>query len=239
MPDIQKLKALSNADLLKELRAREAKANNVPVDTSPQPSDELSEFDDATIAGVLKANQKVIYGMDDRVDVFQLSAGPALDDVQSVVALFRDANVTDNGNGTSTLRTQNFGTAHNLCAGERFRDQPVGAFCSGFLVAPDIIATAGHCVTAANVTTIRFVFGFRMRNATTAETVINNGEIYRGVALLGREEVGTGPDWALVRVDRAVTNHRIAPIRRDGRVGDNQALHVIGHPTGLPTKFAV
>ena len=238
MPDIQKLKELSVDELLQELRAREVKARNIALAIPREPSKNLREFDDASIVTALKGNQKVIYGTDDRVDVFQLPAGPNLDDVGSVVALFDAADVTDNGNGTSTLQTQNFGAAHNLCAGERFRDQPTGAFCSGFLVAPDIIATAGHCVNAGNVTNRRFVFGFRMRNATTAETVINNGEIYRGVAIIGRQEVGNGPDWALVRIDRPVTNHRIVRIRRTGRIGDTQAVHVIGHPSGLPTKFA-
>jgi hypothetical protein len=106
--------------------------------------------------------------------------------VSSPSGFHRAARVRDNGDGTSTLQTSNFGTDKNLCVGERFRDQPVGAFCSGFLVGPDIIATAGHCVNADNVTNVRFVFGFRMRNATTAETIIRNEEIYRGVALLGR-----------------------------------------------------
>jgi hypothetical protein len=238
MPDIQKLKELSVDDLLQELRAREAKAGQTALAVPLEPSENLREFDDESIVNVLKENQKVIYGTDDRVDVFQLPAGPNLDDVDSVVALFDAADVTDNGNGTSTLRTQNFGTARNLCAGERFRDQPIGAFCSGFLVAADIIATAGHCVDAGNVTNVRFVFGFRMRNATTAETVINNGEIYRGVAIIGRQLVGNGADWALVRIDRPVTNHCIAQIRRTGRIGDTQTVHVIGHPSGLPTKFA-
>ena len=61
---------------------------------------------------------------------------PNLDDVDSVVALFDAGAVVDNGNGTSTLRTQTFATAKNLCPGERFREQPVGAFCSGFFVVP-------------------------------------------------------------------------------------------------------
>lgn len=238
MPDIQKLKELSIDDLLQELRAREAKAGNVALAIPLELNENLRQFDDASIAKVLKENQKVIYGVDDRVDVFQLPAGPNLDDVDSVVALFNDADVIDNGNGTSTLQTQNFGAAQNLCAGERFRDQPTGAFCSGFLVAPDIIATAGHCVNAGNVANVRFVFGFRMRNATTAETVINNAEIYRGVNVIGQQLVGNGADWALVRIDRPVTNHPIVRIRRTGKIGDTQAVHVIGHPSGLPTKFA-
>jgi hypothetical protein len=239
MSDMQILKVLSVDDLLDELRAREAKAGPTARDVPLETSENLHEFDDESIANVLKENQKVIYGTDDRVDVFQLPAGPNLDDVDSVVALFDSSDITDNGNGTSTLRTQNFGTARNLCAGERFRNQPTGAFCSGFLVASNIIATAGHCATnAESVINIRFVFGFRMRNATTAETIINNGEIYRGVTIIGRQQVANGADWALVRVDRPVTNHRIVRIRRTGKIGDTQAVHVIGHPSGLPTKFA-
>jgi hypothetical protein len=93
-------------------------------------------------------------------------------------------------------------------------------------------------VNADNVTDVRFVFGFRMRDAETAPAAIANGEIYRGVALIGHQLVGNGPDWALVRLDRAVTGHRIARIRRAGRIGDQQVVHVIGHPAGLPTKFA-
>ena len=238
MADIQKLKALSVDDLLTELRARTAKAEKAVLTKAEEPRESLREFDDATVANVLKENQKLIYGADDRVDVFQLPAGPNLDDVDSVVALFPTGDVTNNGNGTSTLRTRNFGVANNLCAGERFRDQPTGAFCSGFLVAPDVIATAGHCVDAGNVTNVRFVFGFRMRDAITAETIINNGEIYSGVAVIGRQLVGNGADWSLVRIDRRVTNHRIARIRRAGRIGNTQTVHVIGHPSGLPTKFA-
>lgn len=235
MPDIARLHALPVDDLREELRNRErggiggwwARWNSG-----------LKGFAADDIVDVLRDSQKLIYGIDDRTEVFQLDAGPDRDDADSVVALFQAGSVTDNGNGTSTLRTVNFGTAQNLCSGERFREQPTGAFCSGFLVAPDIIATAGHCVNAGNVTNVRFVFGFRMRDSGTAETVIGNGEIYRGVAVVGHQLAASGPDWALIRIDRPVTNHRIARIRRSGKVGDTQGLHVIGHPAGLPAKFA-
>jgi len=233
MADI-KLEDLPVDALLQELRNRESRDAN----PSARLSEELRVFGDDSIVAALINSQKLIYGIDDRSEVFQLSPGPDLDDVDSVVALFRAAAVSDNGDGTSTLRTVNFGAQHNLCSSERFREQPTGAFCSGFLVAPDIIATAGHCVNADNVADVRFVFGFRMRDAETAQTVIGNREIYRGVALIGHQLVGNGPDWALVRLDRAVADHRVARIRRAGRIGDRQAVHVIGHPAGLPTKFA-
>ena len=220
-------------------RAREAKANPSITARSMSPADEsLAQFDDETLAKAVVGRQKVVYGTDDRIDVFQMVPGRDLDDVDSVVALFNAGEIVDNGNGTSTLSTQNFGTSNNLCAGEAFASQPVGAHCSGFLVGADLVATAGHCVNDGNVTNKRFVFGFRMRDAATAETVISNTEIYSGAAVVGRQEVGDGADWAVIRLDRPVTNHRIADIRRTGRIGDGQAVHVIGHPVGLPTKFA-
>ena len=232
MPDLSKLQALSIDELRAELDARKAQ---IETRLAVPRAAALDEFDNAAIVGVLREKQKVIYGVDDRIDVL---VGDANLDADCVVALFRANNVVDNGNGTSTLTTQNFGTARGLCQGEPFRNQPIGAFCSGFLVAADVIATAGHCVNANNVTNVRFVFGFRMQNATTAQVVINNAEIYRGVHVIGRQEVGNGPDWALVQIDRPVTNHRIAPFRRNGRIPDGQAVHVIGHPSGLPLKLA-
>jgi hypothetical protein len=238
MTDSAGLEDYSADELLSELRAREVPPGAPGGAVLSVPNEALQEFDSETIANVLQAKQKVIYGTDDRQDVFQVNDQALLNDADSVVALFDRTDVVDNGNGTSTLQTQNFGTFMNLCAGERFRNQPVGAFCSGFLVAPDIIATAGHCVNANTVTDVRFVFGFRMLNATAAQTIISNTEIYRGVSIIGRQEVGNGPDWALVRIDRRVSNHRVVRIRRAATITNNQAVHVIGHPSGLPTKIA-
>ena len=238
MTEIERLNSMSIGELLEELRARTSKDTADFKMAMPGPDSALEGIDDAAIVSVLKEKQKVIYGRDDRVDLFQLPEGPDLNDADCVVALFRSGHVSDNGDGTSTLRTVTFGASYNLCPGERFRDQPTGAFCTGFLVEPNVIATAGHCVNADNVTDVRFVFGFRMRDATTAETIINNSEIYRGLSLIGHQLDGNGADWCLVRIDRSVTNHRVARVRRSGRIGDNQRLHVIGHPAGLPTKFA-
>ena len=200
--------------------------------------EEYANVDTEKLTEILTSTQKVIYGVDDRQDLFQVTDPALLEDADCVVSIFGANAITDNGNGTSTLTTQNFGTEFNLCQGESFRDQPIGAFCSGFLVGPDIVATAGHCVDANNVTNARFVFGFRMTNATTAQTTIDNGQIYSGAALLGRQLVQSGADWALVRLEREVTDHTIADVRRIWRIPDNEAIHVIGHPVGLPIKVA-
>ena len=235
----QLLDTIPLEELVQELRVRgnlvRAETPHTPVAT-PGP---LADIDTAQILETVIAKQKVIYGVDNRQDLFAVADQAILDSADSVVSLWQAADITDNGNGTSTLQTQNFGVRENLCASERFRNQPVGAFCSGFLVAPDIIATAGHCVNAGNVTNTRFVFGYRMTNAANAQTTISNSEIYRGASVIDRRLTnGDNADWTLVRLDRSVTNHRITTIRRTGTIGANQAVYVIGHPVGLPIKYA-
>jgi hypothetical protein len=236
------LKKFNVKELLAELRDREAlqKQGKSAEEVAPGSArnTELVQVPSNAITAAVLEQQRVIYGVDDRLDAFDVTDPTLLQDGAAVVSLFFANDVIDNGNGTSTLVTENFGTARNLCSGERFRSQPIGAFCSGFLVGTDLIGTAGHCINQGNVTTVRFVFGFKMKSANSAITVINNSEIYKGVSLVARKEEGAGADYAVVRVDRAVTGHPIVKIRRQGKIPDNTAVHVIGHPVGLPIKFA-
>jgi hypothetical protein len=224
-------------ELLHELRSREKPELRQTAKNLEVPATPIDHETKKIVENVL-GRQKVIYGVDNRQDLFDVNDQAIQNSADSAVSLWSAADVVDNGNGTSTLTTQNFGTSRNLCNSEPFRNQPIGAFCSGFLVAPDIIATAGHCVNAGNVANTSFVFGYRMTNATDAQTVIQNSEIYRGVSIIGRQLTTGGADWSLVRLDRPVTNHRVAPIRRTGTIPNNQAVYVIGHPTGLPIKYA-
>jgi Trypsin-like peptidase domain len=178
------------------------------------------------------------YGNDDRQEIYELS-GENLEDADSVVALFHVSYVLDYGDGTSMLWTESYGEECNLCPTERFREQPTGSFCSGVLIAPDVIATAGHCITGEiAVQNIRFVFGYHMRDEDTPELVINNSEIYSAAEVTWLLDDNTRTDWALIRLDRSVENHRIARIRQSGMISDGQAVHIIGHPMGLPAKFA-
>lgn len=199
---------------------------------------QLAPFSSKDIADAMREAQKSIYGVDDRKDLFEVPDEQIGRNASGVVSLFRASRVRDNGDGTSTLQTGKFGQVNSLCEEERYFQQPAGAFCTGFLVAPDVIATAGHCVNENNATTIRFVFGFRMVDAATAQIVINNSDIYSGAAVIARELTDGGTDWCLVRLDRAVSDPHILALRREGKVADGESVYVIGHPSGLPVKVA-
>ena len=54
----------------------------------------------------------------------------------------------------------------------------------------------------------------------------------------GRDGGWSKDDWALIRLDRAVTDRRFLEYRKSGEPEVGANLVVIGHPTGLPTKIA-
>ena len=185
-------------------------------------------------------NDKVIYGADDRIDVYEETDALRLQLSDAVCSLMSRNSVTDNGDGTFTIQTSAYRiSGMDPCEGEAFADQPTAAFCSGSLVGPDIIATAGHCYDQGDLSSVVFVFGFVMEDATTPVVIVNEDQVYEGVSVLG-QALDSTDDYAIVRVDRDVTSPGAVPleIRRSGTIPVDTQIGVIGHPSGLPQKIA-
>ena len=187
-----------------------------------------------------KPAPNTIYGDDGRLDLYQVKDARVRKLAESTVALFESYDVAlDTAAGQAVLATRPYGSGENLCKDEPFWDQKNGAFCSGSLVAPDIIMTAGHCVTDADsCASTKFVFGFGIENKGDVPDAVPAGEVYGCKELLGRLQEGKGADWALVRLDRAAANHEPLALDRGDGVANGTPVFVIGHPAGLPTKVA-
>ena len=260
--DLNKFKA---EELLKEIRSREKSAHIVSaLNTSPIHSSievgtsaasdvelnpALSKFASDKLVIAVLDQQKALYGEDNRKDVFLVASNPQFaKSADAVVSLFKRSDIVklDDGQNSKIVR-KDYGTEFNLCSSgsnvEAFLNQPCSAYCSGVLVAPDLIVTAGHCVfspekPAPVLGDIYFVFGYRMRDPDTAELVIKDEEIYSGKEVVKQIYSASGQDFALIRLDRVVIGHRPVPIRRTGKISNHEDVYVIGHPCGLPAKFA-
>ena len=117
----------------------------------------------AELARMAQDRQRGIYGVDDRKDLFQVTNAKTRRAAEAVVALVEKADLSADGHGGWNLKTTSYQQDYKLCTNEAFSSQPLACFCSGFLVRPDVVATAGHCVkNRADLAHMRFVFGFRM-----------------------------------------------------------------------------
>ena len=90
---------------------------------------------------------EVIYGNDDRLDLHEVKNPKLIELAGSTVGLFKSYNVDiDEETQIAKLTTSSYGDSYDLCEDEPFRDQRSGAFCSGSLIGPSTLMTAGHCV---------------------------------------------------------------------------------------------
>ncbi len=182
-----------------------------------------------------------IWGVDDRIDAFQVDDEQVRKNVDCTAAIFMKNDLSHNQQGFSKLRVKGFGKTFNLCDYEPFYKQPIAAghCCTGFLVKDDVIATAAHFVNGKNVEDLRIVFGYKMQDASTPITRLPDENIYKGVKIIHQayKRMGNQSDWALVQLDRKVTGQAVARLSKD-RIFYDQAIYVIGHPLGLPLKYA-
>ncbi|NIM15633.1 MAG: trypsin-like serine protease [Candidatus Aminicenantes bacterium] len=182
-----------------------------------------------------------IWFKDDRMDFYEITDEKVRKNADCVAALCMKDNLVDD-KGFSTLKVKNYGKTFNLCECEPFHNQPIAAksLVSCFLVKEDMIATAASFVNGRTVTNLRIIFGFKMLNSSTPVIKVSNDNIYKGVKVPYRDyRRGTGnwTDWALVKLDRKVVGQPIATLSKK-KVFRGQPVYVIGHPVGLPLKYA-
>ncbi len=186
---------------------------------------------------------RIIRPPDDRKDYFESSA--MLQGIgDSVCAFVSNDAITDNGNGTFTISAPTLATDRSpLCAGEPFGDQPTAANCTATLVGSDILVTAGHCLddngVRTDLSTFYCVFDYAVRQEGVNPSMFTTDQVVRASEILGLVNVAdTANDWAVVKLERAITGRTPVPVRSSGAVAVGEGLVAIGFGAGLPMKFS-
>jgi hypothetical protein len=213
-------------------------STNIPVDTILSWNGSTAQAQNEQSQAKLEA----VFGGDNRQDEYKINDPSLLAAGDGTVVLVPLSTLTSNSDGSYTLPGQTLAeqyfnnTERVLCPNEPFRDQPAPGLCSGFLVAPDIIVTTGHCVECpCELSNKAVVFGFVMLDANTPKLTIPAQDVYFVRDIIAKQ---TGyPDWALVQLDRQVVGHTPLPLRRSGKINDYQSLIAVGYPMGLPRKY--
>jgi V8-like Glu-specific endopeptidase len=82
------------------------------------------------------------------------------------------------------------------------------------------------------------VFGYRVSAPGVLPMSVASSEVYSCAELIHAQSPSDGADFAIVKLDRKVTNHLPLNLRLSGDVKVGDSLTVMGYPEGLPLKVA-
>jgi len=178
---------------------------------------------------------RVIYGDDNRVDYLDIVDPDIKEMMASTVALISNEHFIYDS-VFDKFHLKNPEVSLKMCTTERFRHQPTWAFCSGSLIGPDLILTAGHCVrTQKECRQAKFVFDYTLSSQGTDLNEISAHSVYECDELVYSTDKKESADFAIVRLNRVVADRKILQFSEDELTKDDTIM-LIGHPAGLPTK---
>lgn len=185
------------------------------------------------------ASNKAIYGSDSRMEVVE-SKNPLHQKLaSSVAAMVSKKNIKTGTNGLSSLDKTSLKGRLNICSSERFAKQQSASDCTGFLVGPNLIATAGHCVDDDLCKDNNWVFDYKLSSPKETQVGdVKNSNIYSCKRIVDYEYgMFSVVDWAVIELDRPVVGR--TPLKLSNKAPkESQSLFVIGTPSGLPLKIA-
>lgn len=181
----------------------------------------------------------VVYGQDNRQDVYAHGDATLRQRAaESTVALMHSSDFNARDPENVRFNGSTLGARLNLCAGERFAEDPTSAWCSGTLIADDLVLTAGHCVRSqSDCRSVRFVFKY-YRDAEGSLERVTTDDIFSCSELVAHR-YNSSIDYAVVRLDRsAAPRFTPAPVKRaDEALSRGDQVAVIGSGSGIPFKI--
>ena len=192
-------------------------------------------------AGILKKISKipvqVIYGIDDRKDLYEVDSSLIKKLSQSVAVKIDNSNLIENTDGFDLVDHSLEQSYGSMCKEEKYLNQSNAGDCSGFLLDETTIVTAGHCIEKdSECLDHKWVFGFAMDSADKKHFSFSREAVYQCEKIIARTYTDDGLDFAVIKLNRAVVKRDALSVRHEGKISSDSKLVVLGYPFGLPLK---
>ncbi len=184
-----------------------------------------------------RITNKAIHGHDDRYEAYSYKNPLFVQLAHSVAGKVPKKLIVRSlfHKGEYTFKKQTLKKGRQLCKDDRFSNQLILPNCTGFLVTPDTLITAGHCVRRKGACRNNYwVFDY-----TNKTRRIKKENLYRCKKIITQsyDPKEFEDDYAIVKLERKVSNRTPLQVDLSGNVKPGDKMIIIGHPTRLPLKI--
>lgn len=183
----------------------------------------------------------VVYGVDNRAEVYASSAAhQKLAD--STAAMIHKSIMTNPIQNLLNVNPLSWGLEKEFkataCTETKFINQQFHSNCSGSLIAPDLILTAGHCYQkATSCADFNWVFNYKLNSSGQLPLNLDKKNVYSCKKVLSSFlTTNSDLDYAIIQLDRKVEGRSPLKYRLSDKVENTANFFTIGTPKGLPLK---
>ena len=196
------------------------------------------------------AEDKVVYGEDDRVNISEMP--PQYKQwARSTAAMIPKSKISKGfflwdwlgfTENYKIKKTPNLTQSQNICSDQNFGSEITAASCTGFLVKPNVIVTAGHCIPKkADCKNNYWVFDYTQKVVQgQKKPKIMKRDVYRCKRVLHKmSDYYSDADYAVIELTKKVKGRTPLKLERAiENISVGEEIAVIGTPSGLPLKYA-
>ncbi|MDC0255286.1 serine protease [Bacteriovoracales bacterium] len=192
-------------------------------------------------------NEKVIYGKNNLIDFYQIEANrPRLKEWSRSVAAMVSKEILQKNEGYYLINTlRNVDEDLPFCLPmtpleKTFSSQQKISDCTAFLIGPDIMATARHCVEDERICKENYwVFDYKLENPNQSFSLFIESNVYECDHIVSKEHPLL--DYALIKLKKVPLNRKPLKTRltSDGEISGSPNLLVMGFPLGHPLKLSL
>jgi hypothetical protein len=180
---------------------------------------------------------QAIYGRDDR-ELVTKNSDVKIQEAARGVALIVSKDVVKR----SLLKTQVIGATLeknlNLCTGEKFSEHLSQSGCTGFLIASDVMLSAGHCFESSDdCANKKIIFDVTSQTETLKGFDVDNKNIFSCKKII-QQAANSSQDYAIIQLDRAPGNRSFLKLHTAEKTADDSTVFMLGHPFGLPLMYS-